>query len=212
MKTHLQPEYRVILHEFSAADYGVPQNRKRIMFIGLREDVIGEFLVPPPTHSREALLYSQYVSHIYWERHGLRSKFLAKNDPLEDRINTDAFLTVVDSTKPHITIRDALERWFSVRGFEADVAQDGAEGVKKAGAARYDAVVMDLEMPEMGGVEATREIKALDPELPIVAVSGFSESVAEVLEAGASKFPSKPLRLAELEAEVRLVMRDSPES
>lgn len=110
------------------------------------------------------------------------------------------------------TVRDALERWFSVRGFDADVARGGAEGVQKAGGERYAAVVMDLEMPEMGGVEATREIKALDPELPIVAVSGFSESVADVLEAGAAKFLSKPLRLAELEAEVRLIMRDNPES
>jgi len=106
------------------------------------------------------------------------------------------------------SIRDALESWFSLHGFDVDVAQNGAEGVRMVSAQRYAVVVMDLEMPTMGGVQATHEIKAVDPGLPIVAVSGFSESVEDVIKAGASKFLSKPLRLQELEGEVRLVMRD----
>lgn len=106
------------------------------------------------------------------------------------------------------SIRDALESWFSLHGFDVDVAQNGAEGVRMVSAQRYAVVVMDLEMPTMGGVQATHEIKAVDPGLPIVAVSGFSESVEDVIKAGASKFISKPLRLQELEGEVRLVMRD----
>jgi len=106
------------------------------------------------------------------------------------------------------SIRDALKRWFSIHGFEADVAQDGAEGVRMVGTQRYAVVVLDLEMPTMGGVQATREITAVDPGLPIIAVSGFSESVEDVIKAGASKFLPKPLRLKELEDEVRLVMRD----
>jgi DNA-binding NarL/FixJ family response regulator len=75
----------------------------------------------------------------------------------------------------------------------AAVARDGAECVELVGAEDPDAVVVDIEMPEMDGIEATRAILARDPELPVVAISGhdYEERVLEIRAAGARDYVRK---------------------
>ncbi|NNJ24343.1 response regulator [Alienimonas chondri] len=72
-------------------------------------------------------------------------------------------------------------------------AADGREAVKKALALEPDVVLMDITMPEMDGVEATRRIAAVLPEARIVGLSGFGEGEREheILEAGAKTYVSK---------------------
>ncbi|MBF6589757.1 MAG: DNA cytosine methyltransferase [Ktedonobacterales bacterium] len=53
-------------------DYGVPQHRERLIFVAIRSDMDIEWSFPPPTHSRDALLYDQWITGVYWRRHGLR--------------------------------------------------------------------------------------------------------------------------------------------
>lgn len=67
------PIYRVYQEEINAADLGVPQSRKRVFIIGIRADVPGAdtWQQLDMSHSRDALLYDQYVTGIYWERHKL---------------------------------------------------------------------------------------------------------------------------------------------
>ena len=67
-----QLRYRVHLHQANAADYGVPQQRHRVFFIGFRSDVQTNWSFPSPTHSEEELLIEQFVSRKYWERRGIR--------------------------------------------------------------------------------------------------------------------------------------------
>ena len=66
-------------------------------------------------------------------------------------------------------------------------ARDGREAVDLADRLSPDAVIMDIEMPVLDGVEATRTLRSASPELPIVAVSGhdYEERVLEIREAGA---------------------------
>jgi DNA-binding NarL/FixJ family response regulator len=72
-------------------------------------------------------------------------------------------------------------------------ARDGREAVKLAEEVAPDAVVLDIEMPVLDGVEAARQLRAAAPELPIVAVSGhdYEERVLEIRQAGADDYVRK---------------------
>jgi len=63
--------YRVCTEVLQAADFGVPQKRERVFFVGFREDVGAQWRFPQPTHSREQLLDAQYRTGEYWQRHKL---------------------------------------------------------------------------------------------------------------------------------------------
>jgi DNA-binding NarL/FixJ family response regulator len=72
-------------------------------------------------------------------------------------------------------------------------ARDGRAAVALAERLSPDAVVMDIEMPVLDGVEATKLLRAASPELPIVAVSGhdYEERVLEIRRAGADDYVRK---------------------
>lgn len=64
--------YRVLPPKvLNAADYGVPQKRERVFFVGFRSDLGIEWSFPLETHSREALLWDQYRGGDYWDRHSV---------------------------------------------------------------------------------------------------------------------------------------------
>src|ERR1041385_7877960 len=63
--------YSVLIQGINAADYGAPQKRYRAIVLGFRRDVTDEVAFPAPTHSREALVWSQRVTGDYWERHAI---------------------------------------------------------------------------------------------------------------------------------------------
>ena len=114
------------------------------------------------------------------------------------------------SVKPRILIVDdesgiraALSRWFKIRGFEVEEAENGLEAIEKCLENDYDVVTMDLEMPGMGGLEAIVVIKESYPALPIVVLTGYVRDSEAALNNGAAKVLTKPLRLKELEEEVR---------
>jgi DNA-binding NarL/FixJ family response regulator len=72
-------------------------------------------------------------------------------------------------------------------------ARNGDEAVELVMRLDVDAVVMDIEMPHVDGVEATRRLRELAPDLPIVAISGrdYDERVLEMRDAGASDYVRK---------------------
>ncbi len=61
--------YRVIARVLNAADYGVPQKRERVIFVGFREDLDIEWSFPVETHSSDALLWAQHRDGSYWDQH-----------------------------------------------------------------------------------------------------------------------------------------------
>ena len=61
--------YNVIVHVANAADYGIPQKRERVFFVGFRSDIPTSWHFPFPTHSAESLAWSQYRCDEYWDKH-----------------------------------------------------------------------------------------------------------------------------------------------
>lgn len=62
-------QYRIVTRVLNAANFGVPQRRERVFFVGFRSDLDIEWAFPDPTHSQDALLWEQGRSAEYWDRH-----------------------------------------------------------------------------------------------------------------------------------------------
>ena len=77
-------------------------------------------------------------------------------------------------------------------------AQDGQEAITKTEELRPDVILMDIEMPRMDGLEATRQIKQKRPTIKIIVVSSENRYKNVAIEAGASSFLLKPVETAEL--------------
>jgi DNA (cytosine-5)-methyltransferase 1 len=106
-KTSKDLSYNVKTALLNAADFGVPQKRERVFFVGIRND-IGEVWSPPePTHTKSSLLVSQFVNKDYWERHQV-----PKNQRTILEANSDSFrrsLSLFESRElPWKTVRDAI--------------------------------------------------------------------------------------------------------
>ena len=89
--------------------------------------------------------------------------------------------------------------YLSKIGLSADIANDGVEAIKKVSKKDYDIVFMDLQMPNMGGIEATIEIKKqLEEASPIIVAmtaNAFEEDKRACKDAGMSDFISKPVKI-----------------
>jgi two-component system OmpR family response regulator len=102
-----------------------------------------------------------------------------------------------------------LERGFREEGYSVDVAQNGTEGLWQATENDYDAVVLDVLIPGISGLEVCRRLRAAErwsPVLLLTARSGVADRV-EGLDAGADDYLAKPFSFAELAARVRALIR-----
>ena len=93
--------------------------------------------------------------------------------------------------------------------FDVQVVSDGREAEKMVSDQSYDLVILDLNLPGTGGLDALREIRAKKPDLPVLIVTGASlvEERIRGLDAGADDCLAKPFAFAELAARVRAVLR-----
>ncbi len=112
-----------------------------------------------------------------------------------------AALLVDDNEVGRLTVCTMLRRL----GASVEVATDGAEAVAKAAARRYDLILMDLQMPTMDGLEATRRIRAgggasAGSMIVALTANAFAEDTARCLAAGMDAHLAKPLRRAALAA------------
>ena len=125
---------------------------------------------------------------------------------LEPLLSKPRILIVEDE----YNVRDALDRWFTLRGFEADEAEDGTVAVEKCRKSTYDVITMDLEMPKMNGIEAISHIRKIHPKTPIVVLTGFLPEPSGFSMAGVTQIVTKPVPLRELETIVRKVLPVTP--
>ena len=123
----LPPSYRVAVTQVNAADYGAAQKRHRVIVAGVRADIADALEPPKPTHSRERLLWDQWVTGDYWRRHDLprpADMFILSTDR-----SSVARLRALDAPptgRPWLTTRDALAGLGEPSGKANHVFQDGA--------------------------------------------------------------------------------------
>ncbi len=116
------------------------------------------------------------------------------------------------------TVRVAAQEMFKKMGFHVILAADGREGVEvfKTRVADLRLVVLDMTMPQLNGVETYREMRKINPEIPTILSSGYSEQVAvnEFSGKGPTTFLQKPYRYQRLVEVVRPILEpvDSPGS
>lgn len=90
--------------------------------------------------------------------------------------------------------REALGYYLKRRFQRVDITGDGQKGLTLFRANRYDVVLTDVMMPVMDGLEMARQIKALNPAVPVIVISAYSdqESRQRATEAGVDEFLVKP--------------------
>lgn len=107
-------------------------------------------------------------------------------------------LVVEDNADNRVLIMDVLDSM----AYEVIIATDGEEGIRKAHSERPDLILMDISLPQIDGLTATRRIKAT-PELrhiPIIALTAHAMvgDRERALDAGCDDYVSKPIDLREL--------------
>jgi two-component system response regulator MprA len=119
---------------------------------------------------------------------------------------TRSNVLVVDDDR---AVRDSLRRSLEFNGFAVSLATDGAEALAAIGKARPDVVVMDVMMPRLDGIEATRALRAAGNDVPILVLTARDAvgDRVEGLDAGADDYLTKPFALEELIARLRALLR-----
>jgi two-component system KDP operon response regulator KdpE len=106
-------------------------------------------------------------------------------------------------------IRRALRPPLVELGFQVAEASRGEEAIQMLRAAVYDAVLLDINMPGIGGIETLRRIRAFAPRLPILmlTVRDQEEDKVHALDLGADDYVTKPFSVRELVARIRAAVR-----
>lgn len=100
--------YQVTINLANAADYGVPQQRHRVFFVGFRHDVDAGWSFPRPTHTQNELLRMQFVTKDYWREHGMTIPKSLTARTRENRIARIADDGLIATHLRWRTVRDAL--------------------------------------------------------------------------------------------------------
>ncbi|MEO6511038.1 MAG: response regulator transcription factor [Nocardioides sp.] len=113
---------------------------------------------------------------------------------------------VVDDDK---AVRESLRRSLEFNGYEVALANDGAEALAGIGASDPDVVIMDVMMPRLDGIEATRALRTARNDVPILVLTARDAvgDRVEGLDAGADDYLTKPFALQELLARLRALLR-----
>src|SRR5213596_1907209 len=106
-------------------------------------------------------------------------------------------------------VRDAVERALRGAGHKADLAREGPAGLELAMTNPYDAVVLDLGLPGLDGVEVCRRLRASGNQVPVLMLTARAAVRDRVagLDAGADDYLVKPFALDELLARLRALLR-----
>ncbi len=166
--------------------------RERIMKKAEEVGIEGFLMKPISPH-----ILFRTIKDVFGEYDGTEGELQVKYPVLEQGIHKKILL--VEDT---ILNQQVASEMLKNAGFEVDIAGDGKEALERVTIFTYDLVLMDIQMPVMGGYEATREIRKLSwlKELPIIAMTAHAIGGARdrCIEAGMNDFISKPVTSNEL--------------
>ena len=111
-------------------------------------------------------------------------------------------ILIIDDERP---IRSAMRDILEYEKYKVDEAEDGAIGIEKVAANKYDLVLCDIKMPKKDGLEVLTHILENHPEVPVVMISGHGtiETAVDAIKQGAFDYIAKPLDLNRLLITVR---------
>jgi DNA-binding NtrC family response regulator len=106
-------------------------------------------------------------------------------------------ILVVDDEE---VMRDVLMTLLSKAGYNVTLAENGAEGLSVARRGSFDAVILDVMLPEMGGLDVLEELKRIDPELVVLMITAFAsvETAITAMRKGAFDYIAKPFKHEEV--------------
>jgi two-component system response regulator MprA len=115
-------------------------------------------------------------------------------------------ILVVDDDR---SVRDALRRALTLGGYEVDAVEDGRQALTRLTTSSPDAVVLDIGLPEVDGLEVTRRLREAGDRTPILMLTARDAVADRIdgLDAGADDYLVKPFDLGELKARIRALLR-----
>jgi DNA-binding NtrC family response regulator len=127
---------------------------------------------------------------VAWENHFARKPKMSKPRVL-----------VVDDEE---RFRTTLGKMLAAQGLEVEIAGSGEEALEKLKALPCDVVLLDIRMPGMGGIAALSAIKARDPLIEVIALSGHAslDAAMELMQRGAYDYLLKPCALEDVLAKI----------
>lgn len=116
---------------------------------------------------------------------------------------SQAKILVIDDEED---FRFILTRTLEKEGYRVQAVGSGIEAIEALKGQRFDLALVDIKMPEMGGRQAVKEMRKLDPQLPLLLVTGSPDLPDGELRAAAQGWIYKPFRLAQLRSMVRKIL------
>jgi two-component system, OmpR family, KDP operon response regulator KdpE len=106
-------------------------------------------------------------------------------------------------------LRRSLRTTLDVMGFDVGEASNGEDGLVRLRMVEYEAILLDINMPGIGGIETCRRIRRVYTKMPILmlTVRDSEDDKVEALEAGADDYVTKPFQTRELVARIRAAVR-----
>lgn len=106
-------------------------------------------------------------------------------------------------------VAELINRGLTEEGFETTVAFDGLSGLKLMLHNDYDLIITDIILPKMDGLDLSREIRSIKPQIPIIMLTalGTTDDKIEGFDAGADDYMVKPFEIRELLARIRVLLK-----
>lgn len=132
-------------------------------------------------------------------------------DVISKQINTDIMLLEREDRKKILVAEDEflsqklIEADLKSKGYNCTVVNNGEKAVEAINSGQFDMVIMDISMPKMDGLEATKKIRTDKKDVPILALSAFPEDdyKQKSLEAGMNDFLNKPYQREDLYGKIK---------
>ena len=106
-------------------------------------------------------------------------------------------------------IRSLLDDFLKVEGYEVVLAADGEQALELAETEDPQAIILDIKMPRMDGIEVCKRLKENEQTrfIPVIIITGFGDNKLDALDKGADDFVNKPFDMVELSIRVKSVLR-----
>jgi two-component system, NtrC family, response regulator AtoC len=117
--------------------------------------------------------------------------------------------TTVLVVDDELLIRKSLAKVLRARGYAAELASTGAEGLEKAGSERPQVMILDMRLPDTDGLSILRKVREMDPLLQVIVITAFGDvqSAVDAMKLGACDFLRKPYEMEDIVLAVEAAAR-----